>query len=224
MIKIIKDRDSLLRLLSLDRGKCISYINLNSYPEINNGQNKYSNFYFTVDSYRLAKVLGVEVMSPDNSGYFDLVFSRYYNILFIGGKADEVSSFKDWFGLNFKSKRFEVVNGYLDWDEYELLFLKQQPDLVIVSMGFPIQEELIANLQILDKNTTCTFIASGAFISQTSTLDQSFPKFYTSLNIRWFYRLMHESSARKRFFRVLINFLKLYSEKGNSFRHSIRLQ
>lgn len=223
MIKVIRDQSSLNNVLSKRNRLLLSYINLNNYLSID--KNKLlEDFYFTIDSSFLSNFLGCKPLMPDSSGYLLNVIMNSKKALFIGGSVKESEIFNRWLHQTYPNRIFLVIDGYREFDYYKGVHLKLKPDLVVCSLGFPLQERLIVDLAGVDENLCCKFIASGAFISQASRDPKVYPGIVTLLNLRWLYRLLREKTARKRALRILINYIKLYGKKSSSFRYSIRFQ
>lgn len=88
-------------------------------------------------------------------------------------------------------------HGYFTNDESiknEIIFKK--PDLVFVGLGCPKQEKWIAeNIERFEKGI---FIGVGGSLNVWAGVVKRAPKFWQTLNLEWFYRLLKEPSRWKR--------------------------
>lgn len=136
-------------------------------------------------------------------------------VAFIGGKQSHIDILEerlsDLFpGLNVCYAR----NGYMDIEEKKSCIknLKSQsPDIVIVGMGTPLQEEFL--ISCLDSNINAKeFYTCGGFIEQTATKGDYYYPIVKKLGIRWLQRAVMHSHVRKRLLvdypRFVFNYLK----------------
>lgn len=224
MIRLIGQRETLDRIFLEEGTKMLSYVNLNSYKTLVDREDLHG-FCYTVDSSSLARYLDCDALMPDFSGYIGDAISMSRKVLCLGGRSAEAENFRDVIASRYPYVSFQVLDGFMHNDIYTQTFISWQPDLVICSMGYPLQEELVLSLKDAKRmDFDCIFLCAGAFISQTSKNSKGYPEIVVKLNLRWFYRLLNERTARHRAWKILRNYIKLYGKEGDCFRHSIRFQ
>lgn len=108
-------------------------------------------------------------------------------------------------------KKVNVVayqDGYFN-DEVVIFDLIQQttPDIVIVALGSPKQEKLIAKLR--ETHSDSLYMGVGGSFDVLAGNVKRAPEIWQKMNLEWFYRLMSEPTRIKRQFQLL-NFLKQY--------------
>ena len=110
--------------------------------------------------------------------------------------------------LKLRYPRMEVryKNGYgkdKDADYQEIV--QAQPDLVLVALGVPAQELLIA--RHLDQFQKGVFIGVGGSFDVLSGSKRRAPSFFVKTNTEWLYRIVREPSRLKRFYESNVKFL-----------------
>ena len=97
-------------------------------------------------------------------------------------------------------------NGYDNDDDAVFRdVLEQQPDLVLVALGVPRQELLIARW--LDRFDKGVFVGVGGSFDVLSGTKQRAPEIFLELNLEWLYRITKEPKRFGRFFRSNVRFL-----------------
>ena len=81
-------------------------------------------------------------------------------------------------------------------DELDLL-IKDNPDIVIVGMGTPLQEFFLRDLRELGWQGTG--FTCGGYLHQSSNGIDYYPKLIDKLNLRWLYRIYDEPKLFKRY-------------------------
>lgn len=156
----------------------------------------------------LLRLIGVKTdrKSFDMTSLAPKVFEECINedksIYFIGSTEDAINSFtkvisKDFPRLNIVGHRNGYFNNLNDKNKAlkDVTFLK--PDVVIVGMGTPYQEQFLVDLKEngwKGRGYTC-----GGFIHQTAKGINYYPKFYDKYNLRWLYRIIDEPKLIKRY-------------------------
>lgn len=80
-----------------------------------------------------------------------------------------------------------------------------KPDVVLVALGIPHQENLIySNLEKFDKGI---FVGVGGTFDVFSGVKKRAPKIFQKLNIEWLYRIVTEPKRIKRFYQSNIKFV-----------------
>lgn len=128
-------------------------------------------------------------------------------IAFIGAKEEVIKKtcenfLKQYPSLNIVYSR----NGYFNNDEDIIEEIKQKaPDIVLVGLGSPRQEEFITKLKTQLQGAAMVGIG-GAF-DVFSGLIKEAPKIYQKLGLEWLYRTILQPERFKRIFPVLPLFL-----------------
>lgn len=131
---------------------------------------------------------------------FDYCINLDKKIYFLGGKQDEIEKFIRL--INEKYPRLHVAGYQNGYNKDTALVIQQvreaSPDIVIVGLGCPHQENFLVCLK--ETGWRGIGFTCGAFISQTQENIDYYPKFINTLNLRWLYRLVKERHTRQRFF------------------------
>lgn len=128
-------------------------------------------------------------------------------VLLIGAKPKVISRCNEI----LKEQNINVVayqDGYFK-DEAVVFDLvhKTVPDIVIVALGSPKQEKLIAKLRVVHPDALYMGVG-GSFDVLTGNVKRA-PKLWQDLNLEWFYRLVSQPSRIKRQLKLL-GFVKQY--------------
>lgn len=103
-------------------------------------------------------------------------------------------------------------NGYCnDFDAVFDDIIKSAPDLVLVALGVPKQELLIA--KHIDKFEKGIFIGVGGTFDVLSGTKQRAPKFFIKCNLEWLYRLLKEPKRIKRFWDSNVKFFSVVGKE-----------
>lgn len=135
-------------------------------------------------------------------------------IYFIGATQEEIEKTIKIFTTQYPNMNIiGYRNGYFDKEALEnqlKLIIEEKPDFLVVSMGFPLQDEFIVKLKEM-KFSGIAF-TSGAFIRQSSRGLQYYPNWINKYNLRWLYRLFNEKGMSKRTlrnnFKFVMRFIK----------------
>lgn len=152
--------------------------------------------------------------------------SGFGTVVTIGGNKEEAELFAAKVGaLCHADLKLTSVSGFLQesgfasWEDYlYTLNRENKPDVVIIGLGFPLQERISKLLYDLDANIST--ITCGAFISQTASADgvSYYPTFIDRLSLRWLWRFFRERHVRSRLllvypqaiFRSIIDVIETY--------------
>lgn len=91
-------------------------------------------------------------------------------------------------------------NGYFDGDERENeleRLAEEAPDIVIVGMGTPLQEQFLIDLR--KRGWQGTGFTCGGFLHQTAKGIQYYPRWMDKFNLRWLYRIYDEPKLIRRY-------------------------
>ena len=83
--------------------------------------------------------------------------------------------------------------------------IKKEPDIVLVALGMPLQEELI--YKYFDKFKKGIFIGVGGTFDVLSGSKKRAPKILIKLNLEWFYRIIKEPKRIKKFWNNNVKFM-----------------
>lgn len=97
-------------------------------------------------------------------------------------------------------------NGYVQ-DKKAVLeqCAEKKPDVVLVAMGIPYQEKLIA--EVIDQYEKGIFVGVGGSFDVLSGCKKRAPKIFIKLNLEWLYRIVREPKRLGRFFKSNIMFI-----------------
>lgn len=112
--------------------------------------------------------------------------------------------------------RIRVVgysDGYVeDKDQVFKQIVKLEPDLCLVALGIPKQEELIS--KYITKVNKGIYVGVGGTFDVLSGTKKRAPKLFIKLNLEWLYRIVTEPNRLKRFYNNNIKFMfKVYKDK-----------
>ena len=109
---------------------------------------------------------------------------------------------KDYPGV----KIIGMENGYVENKEEVMEeIVSKNPDIVLVALGIPQQELLIArHLKSAEKGI---FVGVGGSFDVLSGLKQRAPKIFIKLNLEWLYRIAKEPKRIKRFIKSNVIFV-----------------
>lgn len=128
-------------------------------------------------------------------------------VAFLGAKEEVIKAAKENFlkklpGLNFVYTR----NGYFESDD-EIIqeIAAQKPQVLLVGLGSPKQEEMIVKLKEILRG--CIMVGVGGSFDVFSGLTKESPVIFQKLGLEWLYRTICEPKRFKRIFPVLPLFL-----------------
>ena len=137
------------------------------------------------------------------------------SVYLLGAKEEVVRALAEKLKRQYPGMKVRYRNGYgkdKDADFQEIV--KAQPDLVLVALGVPAQELLIA--KHLDEFQKGVFIGVGGSFDVLSGSKRRAPAFFVRTNTEWLYRIVREPSRLKRFYESNVKFLgKVRKETGN---------
>ena len=128
------------------------------------------------------------------------------SVYLLGAKEEVVSALAKKLKAQYPQMEVRYKNGYskdkdADFREIEAL----QPDLVLVALGVPAQEKLIA--RHLGNFSKGVFIGVGGSFDVLSGSKRRAPALFVKTNTEWLYRILREPSRLGRFYRNNIKFL-----------------
>ena len=128
------------------------------------------------------------------------------SVYLLGAKEEVVSALAQKLKAQYPQMEVRYKNGYskdkdADFREIEAF----QPDLVLVALGVPAQEKLIA--RHLGNFSKGVFIGVGGSFDVLSGSKRRAPALFVKTNTEWLYRILREPSRLGRVYRNNIKFL-----------------
>ena len=97
-------------------------------------------------------------------------------------------------------------NGYeKDKDKIFQDIIKKSPDIILVALGIPKQEEII--YKYFNQFKKGIFIGVGGSLDVKNKNKKRAPQVFIRLNLEWLYRILKEPSRLKRFYNSNVKFL-----------------
>ena len=149
------------------------------------------------------RVTGVEIVQR----LLELLNKQEKSLYLLGAKEDVLKQFVAKIGRDYPSITLAgYQNGYIkDKDACFNEIAELQPDAVLVALGIPAQEMLIAkHYERFEKGV---FIGVGGSFDVLSGAKKRAPKIFIKLNLEWLYRIAKEPNRIKRFYRSNVKFI-----------------
>lgn len=190
----------------------VTFINPYSYLYFRKNLSLFSSFQtIYIDGIVLVYLLRLIGVKTDRKSFdmtslapqvFQNCIQENKSIYFIGSTEEAITNF-----VNILSKSFPKLNivgnrnGYFnnENDRKKILsdIIKINPNVVVVGMGTPYQEQFLIDLK--QKGWVGDGYTCGGFIHQTAHGINYYPKFYDKYNLRWLYRMIDEPKLIKRY-------------------------
>lgn len=126
---------------------------------------------------------------------------------FLGAKEEVIQKAKENFLKKYPNLNFVYTrNGYFKNDN-EIIneIVEKNPQILLVGLGSPKQEEIIVKLK--NKLKSCVLIGVGGSFDVFSGLTKEAPVIYRKMGIEWLYRTILQPERFKRIFPTLPLFL-----------------
>ena len=206
--KLVDDVDVLLNMQS----GIVSYVNPYSYLKLRNKIDLTDFDLITSDGVVLKKLSSIflnksiQRLSPDFSSYFKPLFKQLSisksEVYFIGTKPKFIEiSIQN---IQVKYPDLNIIgsrDGYFKDNEELRLHIKEikklNPEVVIVGMGSPLQENYLIKLKAAGwrgRGFSC-----GGFLHQSFQNTDYYPNWVNKFNVRWLYRIYNEPKLIKRY-------------------------
>ncbi|MEG2993251.1 MAG: WecB/TagA/CpsF family glycosyltransferase [Bacilli bacterium] len=129
------------------------------------------------------------------------------SVFLFGSKDDVISKMSEVIEKKYSNiKLVGAMNGYVEDKNHVFeLIAKEEPDIVLVALGIPLQEKLI--YQNLYRFKHGIFIGIGGSFDVISGMKKRAPDFFIRNNIEWLYRIGKEPSRIKRFYQSNVKFI-----------------
>lgn len=104
-------------------------------------------------------------------------------------------------------------HGYFDWDDETITanIKETKPDLILVALGFPRQEQWIQ--EHFDMFDYGVFIGVGGTIDVLAGTVERAPMFWQKIHLEWLYRLLKQPSRWKRMLAIPKFMMAIHKEK-----------
>jgi N-acetylglucosaminyldiphosphoundecaprenol N-acetyl-beta-D-mannosaminyltransferase len=139
---------------------------------------------------------------------FDYVSRHGKKIYFIGSKKEEITGFVDVVRTAYPSMNIVGFHdGYFE-DAGEVIrgIISAAPDVVVVGMGTPRQEEFLTTLA--DAGWTGAGFTCGGFMHQTAKRGaRYYPAIINRMGLRWLFRIVDEPKLLWRYLFFYIKFV-----------------
>lgn len=136
-----------------------------------------------------------------------LASENNYRIAFLGAKEEIIQKAKENFLKKYPNLNFVYTrNGYFD-DENKIIeeIKSANPQILLVGLGSPKQEEIIVKLKSVLQG--CTMVGVGGSFDVFSGIVKESPMIYRKLGLEWLYRTILQPERFKRIFPILPIFL-----------------
>ncbi len=129
------------------------------------------------------------------------------SIYLFGAKPEVIAAMKQLIAQQFPKLRLVgCSDGYVkDKDHIFDEIVSYQPDIVLVALGIPAQEQLI--YRHLHRFSKGIFVGVGGSFDVMSGLKKRAPAFFIKCNLEWLYRILSEPSRWKRFYHNNVKFI-----------------
>lgn len=196
------------------KGELHTFVNLYSYSVLRHHKDLTQSIdNILIDGQLMVSVLSVLGAASLQRKSFDMtslakeVFSSAIktgeSVFLVGTKPSVIGT-----AVENIATRFPGLNvcgfhhGYLDKHEDSSRVIEEivskAPNIVVVGMGTPRQEQFLVNLRSAGWNGTG--YTCGGFFHQTATNIDYYPTWADKLNLRWLYRIYDEPKLVKRYF------------------------
>lgn len=149
------------------------------------------------------KIAGVDTVEK----LFGMCDRHSRSLFVLGSKQEVLDELKKKLEKEYPGMKIAgMVNGY-GFDENAVFasIQEEKPDVVLVALGVPKQEEVIAaHLEDLEKGI---FVGCGGSLDVLSGTKKRAPKIFIKLKLEWAYRLMKEPKRIKRFYDSNVKFI-----------------
>ena len=149
------------------------------------------------------RVLGVDLV------YKLLEYCNEYekSVYLFGAKEEVIQKMKQVINSKYKkAKVVGAVNGYVENKEEVFENIKKEnPDVVLVALGIPNQEKIIAKYYPDFKKGI--FVGVGGSFDVISGVKKRAPEFFIKRNLEWLYRNTTEPKRLKRFYESNVKFI-----------------
>lgn len=163
-----------------------------------------------VKSPVLERITGIEISEE----LLKLANKNKYSLYLLGAKEEVVNELVNKIKVDYPYiKLLGYKNGYVkDLDKEMEKISKLKPDILLVALGIPMQEELI--YRHMNEFNKGIIVGVGGSFDVLSGTKKRAPKIFVKLNLEWLYRIIKEPTRLKRFWNSNVKFIfKVRKEK-----------
>lgn len=149
------------------------------------------------------RVTGVEIVQK----LFELLNEKGRSLYLLGAKQEVLQKLVGRIKVEYPNiSLLGYQDGYIkNKDEVFEQMVELKPDVVLVALGIPAQEQLI--YKHYDKFDKGIFVGVGGSFDVLSGTKKRAPKIYIKLNLEWLYRITKEPKRIKRFYVSNVKFI-----------------
>lgn len=149
------------------------------------------------------RVTGVEIVQK----LFEMLSEKKRSLYLLGAKQEVLTKLVERIGLDYPGiQLLGYCDGYVkDKDKVFEQMAEAKPDVVLVALGIPAQEQLI--YKHYDKFDKGIFVGVGGSFDVLSGTKKRAPKIFIKLNLEWLYRIAKEPKRIKRFYVSNVKFI-----------------
>nr|WP_282596068.1 WecB/TagA/CpsF family glycosyltransferase [Spongiibacter thalassae] len=151
----------------------------------------------------LLRAIGIDMprLSFDATSLAPVVFKdavkNRKRVAIIGGKQAEIELFCSYILTSYPTIDITLARNGYDYtvNQYTEDLYQVKPDVIIIGMGAPLQDQIMRDLY---KVYPATYFTCGGFISQSASGLEYYPSLINKLNLRFLYRAFKEPHYRNR--------------------------
>ncbi len=149
------------------------------------------------------RVTGVEIVQK----LFELLNEKGRSLYMLGAKKEVLDKLLERIDKEYPNIQVKgAKDGYIKnkdavFDE----IVDAKPDVVLVALGIPVQEQLI--YKHYDRFDKGIFVGVGGSFDVLSGTKKRAPEFFIKLNLEWLYRIVKEPKRIKRFYVSNVKFI-----------------
>ena len=149
------------------------------------------------------RVTGVEIVQK----LFELLNKKSRSLYLLGAKQEVLQKLVERIKAEYSNiELLGYQDGYIqNKDEAFEQIAKLKPDVDLVALGIPAQEQLI--YKHYDKFDKGIFVGVGGSFDVLSGTKKRAPKIFIKLNLEWLYRITKEPKRIKRFYVSNVKFI-----------------
>jgi len=162
---------------------------------------------------KIERIPGVEITKE----LFDIANSKEYIMYIYGSSIKNIKLLKDKIDILYPNIKLAGLKDGYTHNHKDVIneMVKLKPDIIIIALGIPLQEELIYNnFERFDKGI---FIGVGGSLDVISGIKKRAPKIFINLNLEWLYRIVKEPRRILKFLKYNMLFLIALKRKKSNF-------
>ncbi len=158
---------------------------------------------YLLNQHEYERITGIDICEF----LLNLANLKKYSVYLFGAQEDVTKKLKQKIKEQYKNiKLLGISNGYVkDKDKVMKKIIDLQPDICLVAMGIPLQEELLYKYYKEAKKGI--FVGVGGSFDVLSGVKNRAPKWIIKCNLEWLYRIIKEPVRLKRFCKYNLRFL-----------------